>query len=269
MVKFYINNPNTLILCVLPANVDLANSDALKLARAVDPAGLRTIGVVTKLDLMEKGTSAIDILEGRVYPLKLGFIGAVCRGQNGLATGQTISQAIEAEKEFYESHPEYSKLTGRIGIDYLVKQLNFHLTLKIKKFLPGIRSKIYTMLQKSDGELRALGDDPISEVTSESKKAMLLTVITKYSRILNDMINGRNCISTDGELLGGARVNYIFNEVFRKKISNSDPFFAISDNDIRVAIRNANGLNPSLLVSEAAFEILVRDQICKANFPIT
>lgn len=135
--------------------------------------------------------------------------------------------------------------------------------MRIKKFLPGIRSKIYTMIQKCDAEGRALGDDPISEVTMESKKAMLLTVITKYSKILNDMINGRNCISTEGELLGGARVNFIFNEVFRKKISNSDPFDEITDNDIRVAIRNANGLNPSLLVSEAAFEILVKDQICK------
>lgn len=81
MVKFYISNPNTIILCVIPGNVDLANSDALKLARIVDPNGERTVGVVTKLDLMEKGTSAIDILEGRVYPLKLGFIGVVCRGQ--------------------------------------------------------------------------------------------------------------------------------------------------------------------------------------------
>lgn len=81
MVKFYISNPNTIILCVIPGNVDLANSDALKLARIVDPSGERTVGVVTKLDLMEKGTSAIDILEGRVYPLKLGFIGVVCRGQ--------------------------------------------------------------------------------------------------------------------------------------------------------------------------------------------
>lgn len=109
--------------------------------------------------------------------------------------------------------------------------------------------------------MRNLGDDPISEVTKESKKATLLTVITKYSRILYDMINGRNCISSEGELLGGARINFIFNEVFRKKIRNSSPFDEISDNDIRVAIRNANGLNPSLLVSEAAFEILVQDQI--------
>ena len=121
------------------------------------------------------------------------------------------------------------------------------------------------MLQKANGELRNLGDDPITDITSESKKAKLLSIITRYSGIMNDMINGRNCVSSDGELLGGARVNYIFNEVFRKTVKNSSPFDEITDTHIRVAIRNANGLSPSLLVSEAAFEILVKNQISKKS----
>ena len=55
MINDYISQENTLILAVSPANADLANSDALKLARSVDPEGLRTIGVITKLDLMDEG----------------------------------------------------------------------------------------------------------------------------------------------------------------------------------------------------------------------
>ena len=55
MINDYISQENTLILAVSPANQDLANSDALKLARSVDPEGLRTIGVITKLDLMDQG----------------------------------------------------------------------------------------------------------------------------------------------------------------------------------------------------------------------
>lgn len=55
MINDYISQENTLILAVSAANQDLANSDALKLARAVDPDGLRTIGVITKLDLMDEG----------------------------------------------------------------------------------------------------------------------------------------------------------------------------------------------------------------------
>jgi len=79
LISEYIAKPNSIILAVSPANVDIVNSEALKLARHVDPMGRRTIGVLTKLDLMDHGTNALDILSGRVYPLKLGFIGVVNR----------------------------------------------------------------------------------------------------------------------------------------------------------------------------------------------
>lgn len=75
MVLSYIERPNTIILAVQAANVDLANSDALQLAQMVDSEGKRTLGVVTKLDLMDKGTDAMDVLEGRTFPLRLGYIG--------------------------------------------------------------------------------------------------------------------------------------------------------------------------------------------------
>lgn len=52
MILKYITKPNAIILAVTSANTDLANSDGLKLAREVDPEGARTIGVLTKVDLM-------------------------------------------------------------------------------------------------------------------------------------------------------------------------------------------------------------------------
>lgn len=72
MILKYITKPNAIILAVTAANTDLANSDGLKLAREVDPEGVRTIGVLTKVDLMDSGTDVIDILAGRVIPLRLG-----------------------------------------------------------------------------------------------------------------------------------------------------------------------------------------------------
>jgi replication fork clamp-binding protein CrfC len=62
MVYKFISPPNSMILALTAANTDLANSDALKMAREVDPEGERTIGVVTKIDLMDEGTDAIDLL---------------------------------------------------------------------------------------------------------------------------------------------------------------------------------------------------------------
>ena len=86
MLYTYITQDNTIILAVTPANQDLANSDALKLARKVDPKGDRTIGVITKLDLMDDGTDARDILENRFLPLKKGYIGVVNRSQKDIDT---------------------------------------------------------------------------------------------------------------------------------------------------------------------------------------
>lgn len=52
MLLKFISKPNAVILAVTAANTDLANSDGLQLARSVDPEGTRTIGVLTKVDLM-------------------------------------------------------------------------------------------------------------------------------------------------------------------------------------------------------------------------
>merc|ERR1711865_301000 len=79
MVEDFIANENCIILAVSPANQDLANSDALAMARKHDPNGTRTIGVLTKLDLMDEGTDASMALEGRDYPLRLGYVGVVNR----------------------------------------------------------------------------------------------------------------------------------------------------------------------------------------------
>lgn len=72
MILKYITKNNAIILAVTAANTDLANSDGLKLAREVDPDGVRTIGVLTKIDLMDPGTDVVDVLAGRVIPLRLG-----------------------------------------------------------------------------------------------------------------------------------------------------------------------------------------------------
>jgi dynamin 1-like protein len=112
------------ILAVSAANVDLANSESLKLARSVDPQGRRTIGVLTKLDLMDAGTNALDILTGRVYPLKLGFIGVVNRSQQDINVSKDMKEAREAEADFFRNHPAYRNIAHKNGTKYLAKSLN-------------------------------------------------------------------------------------------------------------------------------------------------
>jgi dynamin 1-like protein len=81
MLLTYIANPNSIILAVSSANTDFSTSEALKLARDVDPEGRRTLAVITKLDLMDHGTDAYDVLCGRVIPVKLGILAVINRSQ--------------------------------------------------------------------------------------------------------------------------------------------------------------------------------------------
>lgn len=111
--------------------MDLANSESLKLARSVDPQGRRTVGVLTKLDLMDQGTNALDILTGRVYPLKLGFIGVVNRSQHDIQEDKPMADALEAEEEFFKQHPGYRNIAHRCGTRYLAKTLNQVCSLSI------------------------------------------------------------------------------------------------------------------------------------------
>ena len=124
MISKYISKPNAIILAVTAANTDLANSDGLKLAREVDPEGIRTIGVLTKIDLMDQGTDVVDILAGRVIPLRLGYVPVVNRGQRDIEKGKEIVLALDAERQYFENHPSYKSKAQYCGTPFLARKLN-------------------------------------------------------------------------------------------------------------------------------------------------
>ncbi len=124
MVLKQIQKPNAIILAVTAANTDLANSDGLKLAREVDPEGQRTIGVLTKVDLMDEGTDVVDILAGRIIPLRLGYVPVVNRGQRDIENKRPISFALDHEKNFFENHKAYRNKSSYCGTPYLARKLN-------------------------------------------------------------------------------------------------------------------------------------------------
>ena len=121
MILEYIKHPSCVILAVSPANVDLANSDALTLAKQVDPEGSRTIGVLTKLDIMDRGTNALSALENKVVPLMLGYVGVVNRCQADINAGRNIQSAREAEKKFFLQSEDYSSVANICGTVNLAK----------------------------------------------------------------------------------------------------------------------------------------------------
>jgi dynamin 1-like protein len=73
---------------------------------------------------MDAGTNALDILTGRVYPLKLGFIGCVNRSQQDINSEKSMEDARETETEFFKNHPAYRNIAHKNGTKYLARTLN-------------------------------------------------------------------------------------------------------------------------------------------------
>ncbi|KAG9019102.1 Dynamin- GTPase protein [Tulasnella sp. 427] len=260
LVLDYISKPNCVILAVSAANVDLANSDSLKLARSVDPQGRRTIGVLTKLDLMDAGTNALDILNGRVYPLKLGFIGVVNRSQQDINASLPMKDAIEHESEFFKSHPAYRNIAHRNGTKYLAKTLNQVLLNHIREKLPDMKAKLNTLMGQTQQELNAFGDAAFLQGDLH-QGSLILKLMTQFVRDFISSIEGTSPEISTKELSGGARIYYIFNDVFGNALQSIDSTSNLTTQDIRTAIRNSTGPRPSLFVPEVAFDLLVKPQI--------
>ncbi|GIY66189.1 dynamin-2, partial [Caerostris extrusa] len=170
MILRYIEQPNSIILAVSPANQDIATSDGIKMASKVDPNSMfkfsinklqlfsveRTICVLTKLDLMDRGTDARDILENRVLPIAKGYIGVINRSQEDINEGRDIEHSLRYEKRFFENHPAYSDIAYKMGSVYLQRRLHMELVEHIRKTLPTVRKEIAQKLSSLRKDLKIM-----------------------------------------------------------------------------------------------------------------
>ncbi|KAH8919280.1 hypothetical protein BT69DRAFT_1266849 [Atractiella rhizophila] len=263
MILKYITKPNSVILAVTPANQDLANSDGLKLARDVDPEGNRTIGVLTKVDLMDVGTDVVDILAGRVIHLKLGFIPVVNRGQRDIDGKKLIRDALENERRFFDEHPSYRAKSAFCGTPYLAKRLNMVLMGHIRNTLPDVKARIQSQLVRFQQELTSLGG-PMGEGNSSN---VILQIITEFTNDYRTAIDGNSNDLSLNELSGGARISFVFHELFSNGIKGIDPFDEVKDSDVRVILYNSSGSSPALFVGTTAFEVIIKQQIKRMEAP--
>lgn len=263
MLMKYIAKPGCIILAVTAANTDIANSDGLKMARDVDPEGLRTIGVLTKVDLMDPGTDVVDILAGRVIPLRLGYVPVVNRGQRDIDTNKPISTALDAERSFFENHPSYRGKAQYCGTPFLARKLNMILMHHIRTTLPDIKARIQQQLQKFNAELQTLG----GAMGESSGGNVVLSVITEFTTEFRTVIDGNTNDLSLNELSGGARISYVFHELFNNGVKSIDPFDQVKDGDIRTILYNSSGSTPALFVGTAAFEVIVKQQIRRLEDP--
>ncbi|XP_026801839.1 dynamin-3 isoform X10 [Pangasianodon hypophthalmus] len=265
MLLQFITKDSCLILAVTPANTDLANSDALKIAKEVDPQGLRTIGVITKLDLMDEGTDARDILENKLLPLRRGYIGVVNRSQKDIDGRKDIRAALAAERKFFLSHPAYRHIAERMGTPHLQKTLNQQLTNHIRDTLPGLRSKLQSQLLSLEKEVEEYKNFRPDDPTRKTKA--LLQMVQQFGVDFEKCIEGSGDQVDTVELSGGARINRIFHERFPFELVKIVFDEKELRREISHAIKNVHGVRTGLFTPDLAFEAIVKKQIIKLKEP--
>ncbi|KAL2298023.1 hypothetical protein Nmel_016984, partial [Mimus melanotis] len=265
MLMQFVTKENCLILAVSPANSDLANSDALKIAKEVDPQGQRTIGVITKLDLMDEGTDARDVLENKLLPLRRGYIGVVNRSQKDIDGKKDIQAALAAERKFFLSHPAYRHMADRMGTPFLQKVLNQQLTNHIRDTLPGLRNKLQSQLLSIEKEVEEYKnfrpDDPAR------KTKALLQMVQQFAVDFEKRIEGSGDQIDTYELSGGARINRIFHERFPFELVKMEFDEKELRREISYAIKNIHGIRTGLFTPDMAFETIVKKQVKKIKEP--
>ncbi|CAG8676433.1 1776_t:CDS:2, partial [Dentiscutata heterogama] len=125
----------------------------------------------------------------------------------------------------------------------------------IRNTLPEIKAKIQAVLAKYQTELQQLGD-PLEDGFNTFSPFLVRTII-----------EGKSDERSSFELAGGARISFVFHEVFANGVKTIDPFDQIKDADIRTIIYNASGSAPSLFIASTAFEVIIKQQIKRLEEP--
>ncbi|KAG6680058.1 hypothetical protein I3842_13G020700 [Carya illinoinensis] len=247
MVRTYVEKPNCIILAISPANQDIATSDAIKLAREVDPTGDRTFGVLTKLDLMDKGTNALDVLEGRSYRLQRPWVGIVNRSQADINKNVDMIVARRKEREYFATSPDYGHLASKMGSEYLAKLLSKHLESVIRARIPSITSLINKSIDELESEMDHLGQ-PIA-VDAGAQLYTILEMCRAFDRIFKEHLEGGRP--------GGDRIYGVFDNQLPAALRKLPFDRHLSPHNVRKVVSEADGYQPHLIAPEQGYRRLI------------
>ena len=265
----YIDDPLTIILCVIAANVDIATSDGLKLAKQIDVSGSRTLGVLTKLDIMDAGTDARKALMNEEIELKLGYVGVKNRSKQDLINKLSMVETSKKEKEFFKSHPVYKNLpSGHLGTDVLINKLTKIYFRIIRENLPRIIKAINDRVKTAEEELASLGQPmPIDDA---GKMSLLWNMINEYCDLFRNVLQGKynnkNINFLEGE--GGFKIKILYKKLLEDFTGDYKATARYTDENINYALTIHEGDSIPGFPSVDAFIYLLRPQLEKLRDPI-
>ena len=269
MCRRYASDPLTIILCVIAANSDIATSDGLMLAKEIDTTGSRTIGVLTKLDIMDHGTDARKALLNEEIPLKLGYVGVKNRSKQDLINKTTMAETQRKEKEFFKSHPAYKNLpAGHLGTEVLINKLTKIYFKIIRENLPKIVKAINDRLKTAEEELSSLGQPMPTD--DAGKMSLLWNMINEYCdifrKVLQGKYNNKRINFLEGE--GGFKIKILYKKLLEEFTKDYKATAGYTDENINYALTIHEGDSIPGFPSVDAFIYLLRPQLEKLKDPI-
>ncbi|KAJ7468099.1 P-loop containing nucleoside triphosphate hydrolase protein [Mycena latifolia] len=211
---------NCLILVALPMTDDIENQKALRLARQQDPDGRRTIGVLTKPDMLSTGSKVrdlwLDVIEGRKHRLLHGYYCTRQPDDDERSNNITPAQARRAEASFFAQTAPWSTSTykNHFGTDNLVATLSTLLVQIINDRLPVIRQLATNGMEACRQELASLPEKIVGEPATH-----MLNLVTAFCTDIRGSVDGQSDMS---DLIHDRNAAFA---AFKMAINNTQPRF--------------------------------------------
>nr|AMW93070.1 myxovirus resistance 1 protein [Eidolon helvum] len=262
LIRKYILKQETINLVVVPSNVDIATTEALSMAQEVDPDGDRTIGILTKPDLVDKGTEnrVVDVVQNLVCHLKKGYMIVKCRGQQDIQDQLSLAEALQKEKAFFEDHSHFRVLLeeGKATIPCLAERLTAELITHICKSLPWLENEIKEKQQKITEELQKYGTE-IPEDENE-KTFFLMDKINAFNQAILALVQGEEIVENNDIRLF-TKIRNEFNKWSKVIEKNFQEGYSAIHNEIWKFENQYRGRELPGFVNYKTFESIIRQQI--------
>ena len=272
MIEKYIAPVESVILNVMPASVDMPTCECVMLSKQVDPEGLRSIGVVTKMDLAERGVRRKLEKGVEELGLQLGVVAVRCRSQEEIDRGVSWEVSREMERSFFRQHPELSALADTsegslsLGIPALAALLTTIQEHKIRSSLPDIRIRIREQLSSQRALLAAL---PPTLATYTECRMRCDHLLSQYVSAVSALARGDHSAARgDNKLHLSPRLSELYGLYASTLSANSSQYLTLEyARAVQEEIRENSGVTLPNFLSHQVFEGLMRREIRKAERP--
>ncbi|XP_070758669.1 interferon-induced GTP-binding protein Mx isoform X2 [Enoplosus armatus] len=268
LIQMFITKQETISLVVVPCNVDIATTEALNMAQRVDPEGERTLGILTKPDLVDKGTeeTVVDVVHNEIIHLKKGYMIVKCRGQQEISEKVSLTEAMEREKAFFRDHVYFHTLyeEGHATVPKLAEKLTLELVHHIERSLPRLEEQIEQKLEETRTELDKYGNGPPSDAAER-----LIFLIDKVTTFTQDAIS----LSTGEELKCGDRFNVFsmlrreFGKWNAQLDKSGESFNKKIEREVEEYEERYRGRELPGFINYKTFEVMVKEQIKQLEEP--